>query len=79
VTNLAVDPACRRNKVAKRLLDHILDLARSHDCIKAVLEVRPSNDVALAFYRKAGFVEICRLRRYYTNPTEDATVMTRKL
>ncbi|OGF97201.1 MAG: hypothetical protein A2Z06_01255 [Candidatus Glassbacteria bacterium RBG_16_58_8] len=38
------------------------------------LEVRVSNTVAQQLYRKAGFKEISRRGRYYSDPAEDAIV-----
>ena len=39
------------------------------------LEVRPSNVIARAFYKKWGFTVRGRRKRYY--PDEDALIMTR--
>ena len=41
------------------------------------LEVRASNEPAIALYRKHGFEEAGRRKNYYTKPTEDAIIMTR--
>ena len=40
------------------------------------LEVRASNDPAIALYEKHGFVEVGRRRGYYEKPKEDAILMT---
>jgi ribosomal-protein-alanine N-acetyltransferase len=39
------------------------------------LEVRQSNAVALALYRKFGFREVALRKRYYSDNGEDAAVM----
>jgi ribosomal protein S18 acetylase RimI-like enzyme len=48
---------------------------------RMLLEVRPSNESAIAFYRQAGFSEIGRRRGYYPASAgrEDAIVMAREL
>lgn len=75
LTNLAVTPRLRRKSVAKRMLDHILGLARAQDCEFICLEVRESNRTARAFYEACGFKVVDRTERYYENPTEDALIM----
>ena len=42
------------------------------------LEVRPSNRAAVALYTKLGFAEEGRRKNYYTDPTEDALLLTRR-
>ena len=44
-----------------------------------LLEVRASNDGAIALYKEAGFKAIAKRRAYYTHPREDAVVMRKKL
>ena len=49
---------------------------------RMLLEVRPSNSSAIAFYRHFGFVEIGRRRGYYPasdRAREDAIVMAKGL
>ena len=41
------------------------------------LEVRPSNEAALALYRELGFQPVGRRRDSYTDPTEDALLLTK--
>lgn len=59
------------------LLDHLRKEARRHGVTQFFLEVRPSNEAALALYRKQGFEHIGRRRDYYpaVNGREDAIVM----
>jgi len=79
LANLAVHPEYRRKSVAKRLLEHIIQLARESRCEMVLLEVRPTNGSARAFYKKFEFVELFRKPNYYTSPVEDALVMVRWL
>lgn len=75
LTNLAVRPDYRRKSAARRLLGYIMEIARRKNCEYILLEVRPQNESAVAFYEKAGFKLLYRRPRYYRNPVEDALVM----
>lgn len=55
----------RRRGIGGVLLDTSIDLARSEGAERLLLEVREDNAAAIAFYDKAGFVEIDRRERYY--------------
>jgi len=79
IMNLCVAPAARRRGVARALLDALLDVAREAEAATAFLEVRPSNEAALALYVGAGFRTVGRRRDYYPAPfgREDALVMAR--
>lgn len=78
---IGVAPECQRSGRGRALLDFIAARARAVGMTRMLLEVRPSNIVAIAFYRHAGFVEIGRRRGYYPASTgrEDAIVMARNL
>ena len=77
VTNVAVLPAFRRRGIGKKILDFAIN--DSHDELEFIsLEVRTSNAAAISLYKSFGF-EVCGTRkRFYTNPTEDALIMTKK-
>lgn len=75
LTNLATATSFRRKSVAKRLLDSILRLVGEAGCDIIRLEVRPSNEAAIAFYEKHGFTLLSRTADYYASPVEDALVM----
>jgi ribosomal-protein-alanine N-acetyltransferase len=62
---IAVDPQHRRRGIAGALLDAVLADARGQGAERLLLEVREQNAGALAFYERAGFVEIDRRPRYY--------------
>ena len=74
LTNIAVSPAYRRKKVARRLLTAIFDLARRAMSDAIFLEVRESNIAAQKLYRSYGFEELYRRKGYYSKPKEDAIV-----
>lgn len=75
VTNLAVHPGCRRQGIARALLEATLDEGRSRGVQLAFLEVRPTNAEALGLYESLGFRVIGRRKGYYFDTGEDALVM----
>jgi [ribosomal protein S18]-alanine N-acetyltransferase len=77
ILNLCVDPALRRQGLARFLLDHLLELARTSHLTMVLLEVRRSNKVALALYRGYGFERVGVRKGYYPaqDGREDAFVL----
>ena len=75
ITNIAVQPACRRRGIARTLLGWVLDDMRGRKFRLVVLEVRPSNIEAKSLYESFGFRVIGRRRGYYYDTGEDALVM----
>ena len=71
ILNLAVDPACRRQGIGRRLLDRI----RLQRGTTTFLEVRESNSGARAFYETLGFQVVTLRPAYYPNSCEGAIVM----
>lgn len=73
--NLAVAPERRGRGIGRRLVRRALVAARDSDARHLILEVRESNEAALALYRSMGFRVLGRRRDYYRSPSEDAIVM----
>ncbi|MDY6879917.1 MAG: ribosomal protein S18-alanine N-acetyltransferase [Desulfatiglans sp.] len=74
--NIAVHGKRRKQGLGHLLLSKMIDQGRSNRIQGIWLEVRPSNSIARGLYRKAGFVETGRRRRYYRDTGEDAIIMT---
>ena len=74
ITNIAVHPGCRRKGYGQAVLTALIRYAKSAHLASVTLEVRPSNQAALALYRHSGFSEVGRRKNFYTKPTEDAPV-----
>ena len=77
ITNVAVDPSCRRQGVAAQLLQVFDNFAKGNQLAFLTLEVRPSNAAAIALYEGFGFREVGRRRNYYDLPKEDALILTK--
>jgi ribosomal-protein-alanine N-acetyltransferase len=69
---VAVDPGYRRRGIAQALLREAL---RETGARRATLEVRRSNEAAIALYAKLGFQVTAVRYRYYNNPDEDALIL----
>jgi ribosomal-protein-alanine N-acetyltransferase len=80
ILNICVEPAYRSFGYGEKLLDQILFHARSASVREVFLEVRPSNETALALYKKKGFVQIANRPAYYqaNKGREDAAVLSKK-
>jgi ribosomal-protein-alanine N-acetyltransferase len=75
IHTLATHPDWRRRGIGEQLLLAMLTQARQQAARLAILEVRASNQPAIALYRKHGFA-VNRVRTaYYRNNNEDALEM----
>ncbi len=81
ILNICVDPAYRARGYGEKLLDELLFRARASQVRQIFLEVRPSNDTAIALYRKKGFHQVANRPAYYqaSEGREDAAVLAKKL
>jgi ribosomal-protein-alanine N-acetyltransferase len=77
VMNVAVDPDHQRRGIATRMLEHLFELTRNDERRGYTLEVRVSNEEAIALYEKLGFEPRGIRRGYYTDNREDALIMWR--
>lgn len=72
---VAVDPTRRRRGGGSALVRAALARARKEALVVVHLEVRASNEPALALYRRHGFLAVGRRPRYYEG-REDAVLMS---
>lgn len=79
ILNLAVAPARRRSGIGRELLARALADLAARGARTVFLEVRASNDGAMALYQSQGFRPLGRRRAYYRRPVEDAMVWGRTL
>jgi ribosomal-protein-alanine N-acetyltransferase len=79
INNFAVRSEYRRRGIGAVLLERVLQEARRRKVNAAFLEVRSANHAAQALYEKSGFRAIARRANYYSDPREDAVVMTLNL
>ena len=75
ITNIAIAPDYRGQKVGTRLMAELIRLVKERGVTAMTLEVRPSNAPALALYHHYGFQEAGRRKGYYSDNGEDAIIM----
>ena len=78
ITNVCIDPDCRREGAGAALMKTLCDLSDQRGIRKIYLEVRVSNEPAIGLYRKAGFREAGIRKGFYDRPKEDALLMMRE-
>ena len=78
ILTLATKPEYRRQGIGKMLLSGFFS-AIPEDVVNIALEVRHSNQAAIALYESFGFARAGVRKRFYREPTEDADVMVREL
>ena len=78
IANVAVFPEYRRQGIAGQLLQVFMNFAEANRLAFLTLEVRASNQAAIALYANRGFEEVGRRKNYYEHPKEDAIIMTKE-
>ena len=76
ITNVAVSPDFRRQGIARALIAELTAKAGENKLAFVTLEVRESNAPAIALYTGAGFAPVGKRKNFYSNPTENAVLMT---
>ena len=76
IATIATHPDFRRMGIGSRLLSHTLLQALEEGARSSFLEVRESNLAAQEMYRRFGYEEAGRRRRYYRDNDEDAILMS---
>jgi [ribosomal protein S18]-alanine N-acetyltransferase len=77
IDKVTVHPDCRRQGIAQALVQYLIDDAIKHNAEFITLEVRAGNAPAIALYTKLGFEKVGVRKKFYTEPDEDALLMTR--
>ncbi len=80
VSTIASHPDLRRCKLGEWMMLGMLAKARDAGVSEMTLEVRVSNEAAIALYTSLGFIEVGLRKKYYastwTQPAEDALLLT---
>lgn len=74
LVNLAVRADRRRCGIGNQLMNFLMQQAQANAARAIYLEVRRSNEAAIAFYRQRGFTLLYERKHYYSNG-EDAWIM----
>jgi ribosomal-protein-alanine N-acetyltransferase len=65
ILNIAVDPEFQAMKIGTQVLDRLIADAHKRGALMMYLEVRPTNDAAIALYRKRSFKPLMVRENYY--------------
>ena len=81
VLNVCISPTMQGRGYGRRMMKKLMEVAKSHHAEMMILEVRPSNPIAIKLYHDLGFNEIGTRKGYYPakKGREDAIVMARML
>ena len=79
ILRIAVAAEFQAMGVATWLLQQCFSLAKRKKIYSVYIEVRPTNETAIALYRKSGFHLLGRRPAYYPETGEDALVMVKHL
>lgn len=77
INNIAVREEYRRRGIAEALINTAIE--RYPNTEQVLLEVRESNHAAQELYKKLDFTHTGTRKNYYTNPQEDALLMTKTI
>ena len=77
--NVAVTSNYRRQGIAEKLVNVLVEELKAMGSHSLTLEVRASNEPAKALYERWGFAEAGRRKNYYRNPREDALILRKEL
>jgi [ribosomal protein S18]-alanine N-acetyltransferase len=75
ILNLCVSSAHRRKGLAESLLRQLVERSRGQGCRTITLDVRRSNEPAIALYHKLHFRSVGVRPAYYSEGNEDALLM----
>lgn len=76
ILNIGICPKARRQGIGEALVQKILQRANKSEAVESWLEVRESNQTAQKFYFSFGYKIVGCRPNYYSNPNENAILMT---
>lgn len=79
IFNVAVRESYRNKGVATALINELVTYGKKNNFSFITLEVRESNLPAISLYSKFGFIKAGERKNYYSNPKENAILMTKYL
>lgn len=79
IFNVAVREKYRNNGIATALINELVTYGKKNNFSFITLEVRESNLPAISLYSKFGFIKAGERKDYYSNPKENAILLTKYL
>lgn len=75
IISVAVTSSKRRLGLGRELVYHVISRAKEKECKEVFLEVRKSNEAAIALYTSIGFCQVGERKNLYVKPVEDGLIM----
>ena len=75
ITDIVTRKMYRSKGIGSRILEELINLAKTKNKASLTLEVNEKNTIAQKLYEKYGFKMLGRRKKYYNN-TDDAIIMT---
>ena len=79
IYNIAVKRKYRKFGIGTNIVNELVNYSKIKSLNFLSLEVRKSNTPAINLYSNCGFKKIGNRKNFYTNPLEDAIIMTKFL
>lgn len=79
IARIGVSQEMRRQGVASFLLHELVMFCHANSILHILLDVRESNEGARGFYQRSGFKEDGIRKNFYSDPKENAVLMSREL
>ncbi len=76
IFNVAVTEPSRKKGVGSALIRELVTYGKKHGLCFITLEVRQSNSAAISLYSSFGFIKAGERKDYYSEPKENALLMT---
>ena len=76
IYNVAVEKSSRKKGAGSALIQTLVNYGKKNGFAFLTLEVRESNTAARSLYSSFGFIKVGERKDYYSDPTENAVLMT---
>ena len=79
IYTIAVREEYRGQKIASKMLNHLVERCKKRKITKIFLEVSTKNDQAIKLYEKFSFKKVGLRKNYYRKTNEDAYIMRKDI
>ena len=76
IYNVAVEKSSRKKGAGSALIQTLVNYGKKNGFAFITLEVRESNTAARSLYSSFGFIKVGERKKYYSDPVENAVLMT---
>ena len=76
IYNVAVEKSSRKKGAGSALIQTLVNYGKKNGFAFLTLEVRESNTAARSLYSSFGFIKVGERKNYYSDPVENAVLMT---